>query len=129
MGRLVLILPILGFDIWLFANLGQLLPRRADGGTKWRPVVVMLVAGVGLGFWFTNWVLPFEYKIQATLRLTGFPIPIHFIYQQDGKWVDSAPGTPFPQLIALVNFLTGLALAFFPLKIAEFLRTVKKEVN
>ena len=129
MGRLILILPILAFDVWLFANLGKLLPRAADGGVRRRPVTVMVVVGVGLGLWFTNWVLPLAYKIQPTLRVTGFPIPIHFIYQQDGKWVDSAPGTPFPLLIALVNFLTGIALAFFPLKIAEFLRAVKKEVN
>jgi hypothetical protein len=125
MGSLILIVPILAFTIWLLATTGKrvFLKTRNDG--KWTRVLIPFVLGIALGWFFAYRV---EYKIASTLRLHSFPVPTIFIYQQDAKWVDSPLPDAMRTVVAATDFIFAIALAFFPFKIAEFVRQVKTEL-
>ena len=125
MGSVILILPILAFSVWLLATTGRRVVKSSIQTKRWITVLLPFVTGIAIGWFFTFRV---HYKIAPTLRLHSFPVPSLFTYQQDSKWVDS----PLPEVIRfivyVVDFLFGIALAFFPFKVAEFLQQVKAEL-
>jgi len=125
MGTLILILPILGFSIWLLATTGRRVVAETRATGKWLKFFGVVIVGIALGWLFTFRV---QYKIVPTLRLHSFPVPSLFVYQQDSKWVDSPLPPAMYILVQIVDFVFGIALAFFPFKVAEFFREVKAEL-
>ena len=125
MGSLVLILPVLAFDFWLFAKVGKSLFQSWVKSKSWPRVVGLVAAGLALGVWLAFYV---EYKWGAKMRVAGFPIPVAFSHLEEGKWGDFISPSGMQYAGVAVNFLTGLAAPLVPFKIAEFLRTVKAEL-
>jgi hypothetical protein len=125
MGSIILILPIFAFSVWLLSTTGRRLVKETRANGRWLRLTVVLLIGIALGFLFSFRV---QYKIQPTLRLHSFPVPSLFVYQQDSKWVDSPLPDAMRFAVYVADFLFGIALAFFPFKIAEFFRQVKAEL-
>ncbi len=125
MGSLILIIPIVVFSIWLLATTGKKVILRAKKDGKWTRVLVPIAIGIAMGWLFTFRV---EYKIASTLRLHSFPVPTVFIYLQDLNWVRSPLPDAMRIVVAVTDFVFAIALAFFPYKLAEFVRQVKAEL-
>ena len=126
MGSLILILPILAFSIWLLATTGRRVVLRSRKDGKWTRVLIPFALGVALGWLFTFRI---EYKIASTLRLHSFPVPTVFIYLQDSKWIDSPLPDAMRIVVAVTDFVFAIALAFFPFKIAEFIRRLTEKAS
>ena len=126
MGGLLLIVPIVAFDLWLFRATGrrQLAQWRAQ--KYWRRPAAAAAAGLLLAVWLAFFL---QYGNGARLRVRGFPVPVAFFHLDGKTWTRTAPPAPLPALGAAANFLTGLAAPLIPLKIAEFLRKVKAELK
>jgi hypothetical protein len=125
MGALILMLPVLAFDIWLLATTGKTQWMKWARPGERRRLAGALTAGVALGVWLAFFV---GYKWTDKARVTGFPIPTVYFYLEDGKWVDSIP-VPIVKWAAVgVNFLSGFAATMAPFRFAEFLRSVKAEL-
>jgi hypothetical protein len=126
MGGLLLILPIVAFDIWLSCTTGrrQITQWRAQG--NWRRLAAAAAAGLLLAVWLAFFV---EYGGSSQLRVRGFPIPVVFFHLEGKAWLPTPPQPPLSFLNATANFLTGLAAPFIPFKIAEFLKVVKAELK
>jgi len=125
MGSIILILPILAFSVWLLATTGRRVCQQAITDDRWTRLLIVVVVGFVLGWLFTFRV---HYKMGATLRLHSFPVPSLFTYLQDATWVDSPLPHSMQLAVYFVDFVFGIAIAFFPFKIAEFFRQVKAEV-
>jgi hypothetical protein len=125
MGSFILIVPIVAFSIWLLATTGKKVVLRAEKDGKWTRVLVPVVIGIALGWLFTFRV---EYKIASTLRLHSFPVPTVFIYLQDSNWIHSPLPDAMRIVVEVTDFIFAIALAFFPFKLAEFVRQVKAEL-
>lgn len=125
MGSVILILPILAFSIWLLATTGRRVVKASVQNGRWGALLAAIVIGLVLGWLFTFRV---SYKMGATLRLHSFPVPAVFTYLQDSKWVDSPLPSAMRLTVDVVDFLFGIALAFFPFKLAEFIRQLKAEL-
>lgn len=125
MGSIILIVPILVFSVWLLKTTGKRVFERQRMNGKRSQFALIVLIGLALGAWFTFVV---NYKMGATLRLKSFPVPTLFVYLQDSKWVES----PLPPLmkgaVVATDFLFGIAIAFFPFKVIEFVRQVKAEL-
>jgi len=126
MGGLILIIPILAFDVWLSCTTGRRQVRRWLELGQWREMAAAFVIGVGLAVWLTFFL---KYSFDPKMRVVGFPIPLVFFHLEDKTWTQTVlPGAlPYPGGVA--DFLTGLAAPFIPYKIAEFLKTVKAELK
>jgi hypothetical protein len=126
MGGLLLILPILAFDVWLACTTGRRQLAEWKAQQNWRYPAAAFVAGLALGFWLAFYV---KYSSGTQLRVEGFPIPVAFFHLDDKTWTRTTP----PQLLYIfgvaANFLTGLAAPIIPFKIAEFLKVVKSELK
>ncbi len=125
MGSIILIIPIAVFSVWLLSTTGRrvLDKKRAQGKLAQFGLIVLI--GLAIGAWFTFVV---NYKMGATLRLKSFPVPTEFIYLQDGKWVESPLPPIMKAAVVATDFLFGIAIAFFPSKVREFVRQVKAEL-
>jgi len=125
MGALILILPVLAFDVWLLATTGKKQCQIWRQARAWPRLAAAAVIGLALGVWLSFFL---EYKWGSAMRVTGLPVPVCFFHLEDGNWVDY----PLPKAMqwagCAVNFLTGLAAPFMPFKAAEFLRSVKAEL-
>jgi len=125
MGALILMLPVLAFDIWLLATTGKTQWIKWARPGEWRRLAGALAIGAVLGVWLAFFV---GYKWSDKMRVTGFPIPVAYFHLEDGKWVDFIP-PPIVQWTAVgINFLSGFAATMIPFKFAEFLRSVKAEL-
>jgi hypothetical protein len=126
MGGLLLILPLVAFDLWLACTTGrrQLAVWRAQ--KNWSHFAAAAAAGLLLAVWLAFFV---AYSSGAQLRVQGFPIPVAFFHLDEKIWTRTTPPAPLPGLGAAVNFLTGLAAPLIPFKIAEFLKVVKAELK
>ncbi len=122
---LIIIIPILAFDIWLFCTTGRRQARRWLELQQWRQIAAAGVIGVALAVWLTFFV---RYGNGPEMR-KGFPIPLLFFHPEDKTWARTA--LPVSLLYAgfAADFLTGLAAPFIPYKIAEFLKQVKAELK
>ena len=125
MGGLLLILPIVAFDLWLACTTGQRQLAEWKAQKNWRHLAAA-AAGLLLAVWLAFFV---QYSSGDRLRVQGFPIPVAFLHLDENTWTRTTPPPPLPVLGAAANFLTGLAAPFIPFKIAEFLKKVKAELK
>jgi hypothetical protein len=128
MGALIVILPVFAFDVWLLLTTGRKQWQRWAGEGKTSNIIKAMVIGLALGLWLAFFV---TYKWDARTRVTGFPIPWASSSLNGDQWSEFAP-TPIAALAQLglaANFLTGFAAVAMPFKVAEFLQTVKAELN
>jgi hypothetical protein len=125
MGALILILPVLAFDVWLLATTGRKQLKIWVEKRPWRLLAGLGILGVILSIWLAFFV---EFKWGAKMRVTGFPIPDSFSGLEDGKWGNSASPVAVHFAAIFVNLISGLAAPLIPYKVAEFLRAVKAEL-
>jgi len=127
MGGLIIILPVLAFDVWLLATTGKKQFKIWSQARAWPRLAGAAGMGVALGIWLAFFV---QYKWDSQTRAEGFPIPDAFSSLQNGQWSDFLPPRSLAlQLLAIaVNILSGLAAPLLPFKAAEFLRSVKAEL-
>lgn len=128
MGGLILILPVLAFDVWLLATTGR---RQFNAWTEapaWPRLAGAACLGVALGVWLAFFI---RYNWDDQTRAEGFPIPDAFSSLQDGRWSAFLPPHSLTlQFLGIAaNFLSGLAAPLLPFKAAEFLRSVKAELK
>jgi hypothetical protein len=126
MGGLIIIIPILAFDIWLGCTTGRRQVRRWLEFRQWRQIIAAFAIGVALAIWLTFFV---KYSFDPKMRVIGFPIPLVFFHLEDKNWTRTVLPAALPYSGAVADFLTGLAAPFIPYKIAEFLKTVKAELK
>src|SRR5579862_3815076 len=115
MGGLLLIVPIVAFDLWLACTTGRRQLALWRARKAWRPMAWAAVAGVFLAVWLT---FLFQYHF-GTNEFKGLPIP----------WAHTSLPMAVTVLGAATDFLTGLTAPFIPFKIAEFLKEVKAELK
>lgn len=126
MGGLILIVPVLAFDVWLLATTGKRQFKIWTQARAWLRLAATAGLGVALGVWLSLFV---EYKWGSTVRVIGFPVPVCFFHLEDGNWVGFIPPAAMQCLGWAANFLSGLAAPLIPFKAAEFLRSVKAELK
>jgi len=126
MGALILILPVLAADVWLLATTGKKQVKIWTQTRAWPRLVGAAALGVALGVWLGLFA---QYKWGNAMRVVGFTIPVVFFHQQDGQWVDFPLPEALLYLGTMVNFLSGLVVPLIPFKSAEFLRSVKAELQ
>ena len=122
---LLLIAPILAFDVWIIWTLAK---EKFSGGADSRkifPFIALLLIGIGVGIWLAFYL---TYK-PVNFRLSGFPIPTHISKFDQNQWTDGNLPAPIQILGVLTNFLTGIAVLFLPLKIASTFRKLKQELS
>jgi hypothetical protein len=115
MGGLLLIVPIVAFDLWLACTTGRRQISLWRSRKAWRQIAATAGAGLILAVWLTFYL---QYHVGADL-LKGFPVP----------WFPTTLPPAITALGAAADFLTGLAAPFIPFKIAEFLKEVKSELK
>jgi hypothetical protein len=125
MGGLIIIIPILAFNIWLFCTTGRRQTRRWLELKQWRQIAAACAIGVALAVWLTFFV---QYGHGLETR-KGFPIPLLFFHAEDKTWTHTDLPTALLYASGAVDFLTGLTAPFIPYKIAEFLKQVKAELK
>jgi hypothetical protein len=125
MVGLIIIIPILAFDIWLFYTTGRRQARRWLELKQWRQIAAACAIGVALAVWLTFFV---QYGNGPETR-KGFPIPLLFFHPEDKTWTRTALPAALLYASIAADFLTGLAAPFIPYKIAEFLKQVKEELK
>jgi|ERR1039458_7710929 hypothetical protein len=128
MGGLIIILPVLAFDVWLLATTGKKQFKIWTQAPAWPRLAGAAAIGVALGIWLAFFV---QYKWDSQTRAEGFPIPDAFSSLHNGQWsVFLPPPSLALQFSAIAaNFLSGLAAPLLPFKAAEFLRSVKAELK
>jgi hypothetical protein len=122
---LIIILPILAFNIWLSCTTGRRQVRRWLELGQWRQIAAASAIGLALAVWLTFFL---RYGNGLEMR-KSFPIPLHFFHPDDQTWTRAALPESLFYAGAVADFLTGLAAPFIPYKIAEFLKTVKAELK
>jgi hypothetical protein len=125
MGGLIIILPILAFDVWLCATTGTRQMRHWAALGQWRRIAAALCIGAALGVWMVFFA---HYRAGMEIR-RGFPIPLSFFRAEENVWIRAALPAPVACAGYAANFLTGLAAPFIPGKIGEFLKQVKAELK
>ena len=126
MGGLILIIPILAFDVWLSCTTGRRQVRHWLELKQWRQMFAALAIGLALAVWLTFFV---RYGAGSKMRIQGFPIPLVFFHLEDKGWTQTVLPATLPYVGAMADFFTGLAAPFIPYKIGEFLKTVKAELK
>jgi hypothetical protein len=126
MGGLLLILPVVAFDVWMLCNtgLGKLSEWRVQ--KKWGHIAGLAAAGLLLGVWLSSFV---KYGSGDQLRVEGFPIPVDFFHRDGTTWTRTTTPGLLHTLGVAANFLTGIAATFIPFKIAAFFKLVKAELK
>jgi hypothetical protein len=126
MGGLILVLPVLAFDVWLSVTTGQRVIKRWISQGQWRFIAAAAAIGLLLAVWLTFFS---HYSWGKEEKVVGFPIPHIFYALQDKAWVRTTLSGFMGCLGTAADFLTGLAAPFIPFKVAEFLKTVKAELK
>jgi hypothetical protein len=126
MGGLILIIPVVAFDIWLSVTTGRRQLQQWAGRGQWRLIASVIGIGLILSLWLTFLV---QYKWGQEERVAGFPIPRVFFSLENKVWTRTTSPGVLPYIGGVADFLTGLAAPFIPFKIAEFLKTVKAELK
>jgi hypothetical protein len=126
MGGLILVLPVLAFDVWLSVTTGQRVIKRWISQGQWRFLVATAAIGLLLALWLTFFL---HYSWSKEEKVVGFPVPRIFFALQDKAWVRTTLSGSLGFLGAVTDFITGLAAPFIPFKVAEFLKVVKAELK
>ncbi|HEV7927502.1 MAG TPA: hypothetical protein VGR14_19280 [Verrucomicrobiae bacterium] len=126
MGGLILILPIVAFDVWLAWTTGRRQLHEWKARQNWRYPALAIAAGLLLAVWLAFFV---KYSGGEKLRVEGFPIPVAFFHLDGETWTRTTPPGLLHNLGVAANFLTGLAAPIIPFKIAEFFKVVKAELK
>jgi hypothetical protein len=126
MGGLILIIPVVAFDIWLSLTTGRRTLQRWIGTRQRRPIALAIGAGLILAVWLTFFV---QYGWEKDERVLGFPIPRVFFSLQNQNWTRTTLPGAMTYLGGVADFLTGLAAPFIPFKVAEFIKAVKAELK
>ena len=121
---MILILPIVAFDVWLACTTGKRQLALWRSQRNWLHPAAAATAGLLLAGWLAFLL---EYSGGTRLRVRGFPVPVAFFHLEAETWTRTTP--PLSALGAVADILTGLAAPFIPYKIAEFLRKVKAELK
>ncbi|MHC4871865.1 MAG: hypothetical protein ACYTFY_08465 [Planctomycetota bacterium] len=82
--------------------------------------ILLFFIGIAIGWWLG---FEFEYKLNGTLRIAGFPFPVAFFKLEDGNWVDFI--MPFPLLNAIIDMLVVTLFILAPFNI--YLRLTRKQ--
>jgi len=122
---LLIIIPILAFNIWLSCTTGRRQARRWLELRQWRQIAAAGVIGLALAVWLTFYL---HYGTGLEVR-KGFPIPLFFFHAEDKTWTRTDLPAALFYASGVADFLTGLAAPFIPYKIAEFLKQVKAELK
>jgi len=118
---LVLIIPVCAAAIWIiFSSFRGILRKELPPHWKQRAIILTL-AGIALGTWFAF----FRQTEIGPLRLAGFPVPTTIVRFEEEMWKDFSPPFAIQILGRAANFLTGIAAALLPVKIAMFIRQFK----
>src|ERR1017187_4050153 len=125
MAALIIILPVLAFDVWLLSTTGMKQFKIWAAARAWPRPAGMVFIGLALSIWLAFFV---KYKWGATMRVTGFPIPDSFSSLENGQWGDSSSPPAIHYAAILGNLLSGLIAPLIPFKVTEFLRAVKAEL-
>jgi hypothetical protein len=115
MGGLLLIVPLLAFNLWLACTTGKRQLSLWRTRRAWRPMAAVAFTSLLLACWLTFF---FQYHIGPD-QLKGFPVP----------WAHTTLPSAVRFTGAATDFVTGLAAPFIPFKIAEFLKEVKAELK
>jgi hypothetical protein len=126
MGGLILVLPVLAFDVWLFVTTGHRVIKRWIGEGQWRNLAATAAIGLLLALWLTFFL---HYNWSKEERVVGFPVPRVFYALQDKVWMRTTLSGFMGCLGVAADFITGLAAPFIPFKVAEFLKIVKAELK
>ena len=86
MGGLILILPILAFDLWLSCTTGRRQVRRWIELGQWRQIAAALAIGLALAIWLTFFL---KYSFDPKMRVVCFPIPLVFFHLEDKTWTQT----------------------------------------
>src|SRR5580698_6661739 len=106
MGGLILIIPILAFDIWLACTAGRRQIRRWLELGQAPRIAAAVAIGVALAVWLTFFV---KYGAGAKMRVRGFPIPLVFFHLDDNRWTQTDLPSALPYVAGAADLLTGLA--------------------
>jgi hypothetical protein len=115
MGGLLLIVPVVAFDLWLAWTTGRRQVSVWLAAREWRRLAGAAGAGLLLAVWLTFFL---QYHVGPDL-VKGFPVP----------WGHTRVPAVITHLGVAADFLTGLAAPFIPFKIAGFLKEVKAELK
>jgi hypothetical protein len=126
MGGLLVIIPVVAFDIWLSCTTGKRQLRRWSGGGRRRTVVYVVSAGIVLAIAMTFFV---KYSWSPDERVEGFPIPLVFFHREGKIWTRTTLPDGMPYIGGAADILTGLVAPLIPFKVAEFLKVVKAELK
>lgn len=125
MGGLIVIIPILAFNIWLCCTTGRKQTRKWIELKQWRQMLAAGAIGAVLAIVITFFI---QYG-HGLERRKGFPIPLFFFQENEKIWTRTDLPKAVWYLSAAVDVLTGLASPFIPYKIADFLQQVKAELK
>jgi hypothetical protein len=126
MGGLLLIIPVVAFDIWLSFTTGRRQFREWASRGQRRQIAYVLAAGLILAVFLTFFL---QYQWGQDQRVEGFPIPLVFFHRDGKTWTRTTLPEVMPYIGGAADFLTGLVAPLIPFKIAEFIKVVKAELK
>jgi hypothetical protein len=116
---LIVIAPLGLFLGWILKNSVTLYRGRAWPGGWVSLFWLSAVLGLGLGIWFCG------YAEWESMQFRRLPIPISRFNPATGVWRDLEMVPALRQLVLIVDFFAGLALAIVPITVsmrfAEFM--------
>jgi hypothetical protein len=123
---LILIIPVLAFDIWLLLTTGRRFLAQPPAPGRRRELTLMLCVGTALGIVFAFFA---HYSLSKTFRIVGFPIPIALSQLEKDQWLNAQDPLAIRVLAQITDFISGFAVVLLPRKIGEFLDKVRQELK
>jgi hypothetical protein len=126
MPALVLIIPVIAFDLWIFLATFRILSRNELGDIWRKRVPLLLIIGAACAVWFAFFR---KFEVSGQTRVDGFPIPAHVSLLENNQWRVIPLPSWFPAVARAVDFITGFAVALLPVKLAAFMKVVKATLD